>query len=55
MNTTTAIMFPLVSVLIPAYNSRHFEQALKSAMSQDYPKMEIIVCDDSDERGIADI
>lgn len=38
---------PLVSVLIPAYNPRFFEQALKSAVDQDYHDLEIIVSDDS--------
>lgn len=36
---------PLVSILIPAYKSRWFEPALVSALSQDYPKTEIIVFD----------
>ncbi|MFC1484259.1 glycosyltransferase [Candidatus Neomarinimicrobiota bacterium] len=39
---------PLVSLVIPAYNSRFFHTALQSALTQTYPRMEIIVCDDSD-------
>lgn len=46
---------PLVSVLIPAYNPRFFEQALKSAAGQDYRKLEIVVCDDSGGDEIARI
>jgi glycosyltransferase involved in cell wall biosynthesis len=38
----------LVSILIPAYNDRFFEVALKSVLSQTYPNVEIIVCDDSE-------
>lgn len=36
-----------VSILIPAYNPRYFEAALRSAVAQDYPNLEIIVADDS--------
>jgi glycosyltransferase involved in cell wall biosynthesis len=38
---------PLVSILIPAYNERFFAQALESALSQTYPTIEVLVCDDS--------
>lgn len=38
---------PLVSLVIPAINPRFFERALRSAMSQGYGNLEIIVCDDS--------
>jgi len=37
----------LVSLLIPAYNERYFPEALASAIAQDYPALEIVVCDDS--------
>lgn len=41
-------LFPLVSILIPAYNQTVFlEKALVSALSQDYHNCEIIICDDS--------
>lgn len=38
---------PLVSLVIPAFNPRFFERALRSAVSQGYGHLEIIVCDDS--------
>jgi SAM-dependent methyltransferase len=38
---------PLVSVAIPAYSPRFFEQALASALGQTYENIEFIVCDDS--------
>lgn len=41
-------IFPLVSILIPTYNSpSFFQQALDSALNQDYKNIEIIVGDDS--------
>ena len=41
-------VFPLVSVLIPAYNKREFlEIGLKSVLNQTYKNIEIIICDDS--------
>lgn len=39
---------PLVSIMIPTYNRPVlFEKTLKSALSQTYPHVEIIVCDNS--------
>jgi glycosyltransferase involved in cell wall biosynthesis len=38
---------PLVSIAIPAFNPRFFERALRSAVSQGYGNLEIVVCDDS--------
>jgi glycosyltransferase involved in cell wall biosynthesis len=38
---------PLVSVIVPCYNGETFlKEALKSAMAQSYPQVEIIVVDD---------
>ena len=37
----------LVSIIIPTYKTTWFEQALASAVAQDYPNCEIIVSDDS--------
>jgi GT2 family glycosyltransferase len=43
----------LASVLIPAYNERHFAAAFASAREQSYPHLEIVVCDDSPGDAIA--
>lgn len=46
---------PLVSILIPAFNSRFFTRALVGALSQSYSNVEVIVCDDSRGNEIKDI
>ncbi|MBC3362529.1 glycosyltransferase [Pseudomonas sp. SWRI154] len=46
---------PLVSIVIPAYNPRFFDQALLSALAQTYENIEIIVCDDSPDDEIRHI
>ncbi|WP_433886507.1 glycosyltransferase [Pseudomonas vranovensis] len=38
---------PLVSIAIPAFNPEYLTRTLISAISQRYPKLEVIVCDDS--------
>jgi glycosyltransferase involved in cell wall biosynthesis len=38
---------PLVSIVIPAFNPRFFDQALLSALAQTYEQVEIVICDDS--------
>lgn len=38
---------PLVSVVMPAYKTDYLAQALDSLLAQDYPNLELIVCDDS--------
>jgi glycosyltransferase involved in cell wall biosynthesis len=38
---------PLVSIVIPAFNPRFFQRALKGALGQTYAHLEVIVCDDS--------
>ncbi|SFB47985.1 Glycosyl transferase family 2 [Pseudomonas sp. NFIX10] len=46
---------PLVSIVIPAYNPRFFDQALLSALAQTYEHIEIVVCDDSSDDEIRQI
>lgn len=38
---------PLVTIAIPAFNPDFFRSTLSSALAQDYPYLEIVVCDDS--------
>ncbi|WP_237887030.1 glycosyltransferase [Pseudomonas sp. PGPR40] len=38
---------PLVSIVIPAFSPRFFNQALESALTQTYEHVEIVICDDS--------
>ncbi|WP_176513091.1 glycosyltransferase [Pseudomonas faucium] len=38
---------PLVSIAIPAYNAEFLRGTLASALAQDYPNLEIVICDDS--------
>ncbi|WP_256823991.1 glycosyltransferase [Pseudomonas kurunegalensis] len=45
----------LVSIVIPAYKPQFFEKALYSAMIQDYAHIEIVICDDCPDDGIATI
>ncbi len=46
---------PLVSILIPAYNTAFFGAALASAVAQTFRGIEIVVCDDSEGREIQGI
>ncbi|MFJ2464781.1 glycosyltransferase [Pseudomonas sp. NPDC087615] len=46
---------PLVSIVIPAYNPRFFDQALVSALAQTYEHLEIVICDDSADEQIREI
>ncbi|KGK26810.1 MULTISPECIES: glycosyltransferase [Pseudomonas putida group] len=38
---------PLVTIAIPAFNPDFFRSTLAGALAQDYPSLEIVVCDDS--------
>tara|TARA_B100000929_G_scaffold188682_1_gene149407 strand:+ start:6525 stop:7490 length:966 start_codon:yes stop_codon:yes gene_type:complete len=41
------ITYPLVSIMIPTYGQdQYIEQTVKTALSQDYPNVEIIISDD---------
>jgi len=54
--TSTASDAPLVSVIMPCFNARNFvEQAVRSALDQDYPNVELIVIDDGSSDGSRDI
>ena len=46
-------MTPRVSILIPAYNERFFGDAFESAIAQEHDSFEVVVCDDSKGRSIA--
>lgn len=56
LNEYYKALFPLVSILIPAYNQvEFFETALNSAIEQTYKNIEIIVCDDSTDDNIKNL
>lgn len=43
---------PLVSVGVPVYNGgEHLEEALRSILSQDYPNLEVVICDNASDDG----
>jgi glycosyltransferase involved in cell wall biosynthesis len=47
---------PLVSVIVPCYNSAAFlEEALRSALGQSYPEVEVVVVDDGSTDSSAEI
>jgi glycosyltransferase involved in cell wall biosynthesis len=49
-------MYPLVSILMPAYNARRWiREALESALGQTWPRKEIIVVNDGSTDGTFDI
>ncbi|MBR1420794.1 MAG: glycosyltransferase [Selenomonadaceae bacterium] len=49
-------VLPLVSILIPTYNQpEFFRQALESALSQDYPNIEVVVSDDSTDARVKNV
>src|SRR5688572_12366625 len=43
---------PLVSVGVPVYNGEQcLSEALESVLAQDYPNLEVIICDNASEDG----
>jgi len=47
---------PLVSVIVPAYNAERFlGRAMRSALAQTYPHLELIVVDDGSTDGTAEV
>ncbi|MNJ27130.1 UDP-Glc:alpha-D-GlcNAc-diphosphoundecaprenol beta-1,3-glucosyltransferase WfgD [compost metagenome] len=46
---------PLVSIAIPAFNPEFLNRTLSSAISQSYPNLEVIVCDDSQGNRVKEI
>ncbi|MBU3112292.1 glycosyltransferase [Clostridium lacusfryxellense] len=49
-------IFPLVSILIPAYNQTcYLKQAIDSALNQSYRNTEIIICDDSTTSSVQEL
>jgi len=55
MNETPG-QYPLVSVAMATYNGEaHIEQQLASILAQDYPNLEIIICDDHSRDGTISI
>ena len=47
---------PLVSVGVPVYNGgEHLEEALRSVLSQDYPNLELVICDNASVDGTEEV
>ena len=42
---------PLITVIVPSYNSPDLYRTLRSVLSQDYPRIQLIVVDDGSSDG----
>lgn len=50
------ILFPLVSIMITAYNRpEYFKIALESALKQSYKNIEIVICDNSTNNSVREV
>jgi glycosyltransferase involved in cell wall biosynthesis len=50
------LVLPLVSVIMPAYNTaRYIREAIDSVLDQDYPSKELIVIDDGSTDGTLEV
>ncbi len=47
--------FPLVSIVMPAYKFQYLECALDSVLSQSYPALELVICDDSKDDRVTEL
>ena len=55
-NSMELLALPLVTVMIPAFNhERYISDAVLSALAQDYPRLEVVACDDCSTDGTAAI
>ncbi len=53
---STPVRWPLVSILVPAYNEEaRLDASLRSILALDYPTLEVLVIDDGSQDGTLDI
>ncbi|GEM_PF-1257475 len=56
INEYSEFIFPLVSIMITAYNRpEYFKIALESALNQSYKNIEIVICDNSTNNSVRDV
>jgi glycosyltransferase involved in cell wall biosynthesis len=53
---TPPAAWPRISIMIPTYNQARFlEEAVTSSLAQDYPNLEVVVCDDASSDDTASV